>query len=755
MTRNMFRNMAGVFILLFALLVCGAGAATNGYIVVGIAPLAQFDAYYAFSTLPTTVKFVDSSLGSSPFTYLWNFGDGATSTEQNPTHIYTQRGTYTVSLTVKNAYGTSTEIKRDYISIGVNPKADFSATPTTGNAPMTVRFTDQSQGGPKKWTWIFGDGQGSSDQNPVHTYWTAGIYNVILTVSNDYGTSDITKNSYIVVVAPLTSQYTADPMTGSSPLTVRFTDKSLGNPATWYWNFGDGITSTEQFPSHTFTAPGAYDVMLTVARDTNSDTSTQVINVGGVPVADFAGNPTAVNIGGTVRFTDQSANKPTSWQWNFGDGATSTDQNPAHVFLAKGLYTVTLTVRNDNGRDSEIKKDYINVGVGPVADFIPQIPPYELANLPQNVRFIDKSTGTPTSWFWDFGDGQTSTVQNPSHSYATEGSYSVSLTVKNNFGMNTKVMKDIINVGKGPMVDFEADKTVVGVGRIVTFTDLSRNAPTSWTWDFGDGTTGTGAKPDHAYRAIGTYDVTLTASNPTTTSSRTKTGYITVLNLPRADFTADKTRGGAPMSVQFTDMSSGMPTAWKWDFGDGAGSTERNPLHTYSTFGTYSVSLTISNANGEDTTIKPNYVVTTLAPVADFRVDKRTGKAPFIVQFKDLSTNNPTKWVWEFGDGTSSYEQNPQHLYPQEGTYDVRLTVSNNYGSDTAFKTGSPSETSMMTVTTAPVTVPVSEGTMVAGAVDSPVSTMVPPPTQAPVLPGIAVIGTFIGMLIMNASRKN
>lgn len=751
MTRNTCILSAGMLVLLLALLIPGATASTatqSGYIVVGVAPVAQFSAHYAFATVPTKVNFVDDSLGSTPMTYSWDFGDGSTSTEQSPSHMYTQRGVYTVKLTATNDFGKSTEIKKDYISIGLGPKADFAGTPTSGNVPMSVTFTDKSQGQVTTWQWDFGDGKSSSEKNPVHTYWTAGVFNVILTVSNEYGSSDATKNSYITVVGPLTSKFSADPGTGKAPLLVKFTDRSIGTPTLWKWDFGDGTTSTEQNPVHTFTNGGAYDVVLDIYRGQDGASSTQVVNVGGVPVADFIGTPTSVNIGETIAFTDKSSNSPNQWAWDFGDTKTLITQNPSHAYQLKGIYTVSLTAKNDNGKDTETKTGYINVGMGPIADFRPVIAPFEMNAVPMTVKFIDQSMQLPTSWMWDFGDGQTSTEQNPVHIYAKEATYTVSLTVKNNFGTDTKVMKDIITVGKGPAVDFTADKTTVGVGRIVTFTDLSGNSPTSWVWEFGDGAVGMGSKPDHVYQKTGVYDVTLTASNPAVTNSRTKNQYITVLNIPRADFTADKTRGGAPMNVLFMDQSIGEPTTWNWDFGDGsAKSTEKNPTHTYTSLGSYTVSLTVSNGNGQDTTSKAGYIVTTLAPVANFKVDQRIGKAPFIVQFKDLSTNNPTKWSWTFGDGTSSSEQNPRHIYPQEGAYDVRLTASNDYGSDTAYKTGTE------TVTIVPTTIqPTALVTLAPATVKTTTAaTIAPITTKASVSPIAAIIGTIMGLLLVIA----
>jgi len=749
MTNQKFFPFLGMIVLLAFLAVPGVFAAETtqpGYITVGIQPVAQFEAYYAFATVPTKVMFVDSSLGSTPMTYQWDFGDGSTSTEQNPTHMYISRGLYTVTLTVKNAYGMSTAIKKDYISIGMAPRADFSGSPTTGTTPVAVKFMDLSKGQVATWLWDFGDGLRSTEQNPAHTYWTNGVYNVILTVSNEFGQDYTVKNNYITVAANLQSKFTANPSVGNAPLVVKFTDTSLGNPKAWSWDFGDGATSTEQNPSHTFTSSAVYHVALTVTRDGDSDTSKQTIVIGGVPVAAFVGVPVAANPGDSITFTDASTNNPTSWSWDFGDTATSSNQNPSHSYQIKGIYTISLTAKNNNGKDTETKLNYINIGMGPKADFRPVIVPYKVTQVPLNVQFMDESSGNPTSWLWNFGDQSTSTEQNPAHLYMNAGTYTVSLTVKNSFGTDTVVKKDVVTVGKGPAVDFTANPTTVGIGRVVTFTDLSSNNPTNWVWDFGDGMIATSSKPEHVYLKTGVYDVTLTASNPDNSNSRTKNQYITVLDVPLADFTADKTRGGAPMVVSFTDLSKGSPTTWKWDFGDGSTSLDKNPTHTYTTLGTYTVSLTVTNANGQDTTSKKNLIMATLAPVAEFKADRQLGKAPFVVRFTDLSTNNPTTWSWDFGDGTSSSEQNPQHIYMNEGSYDVRLTVTNQYGSDSVFKTGSSAPVVSAAVPTATPQTPVA--TVTQAVTIAPTTSA----TKAPLSPIIMIIA--LGIIFLAVSIR-
>ncbi|MFY9982665.1 MAG: PKD domain-containing protein [Methanoregula sp.] len=736
--------LAGVVLLLVMITPCLADSSSSqaSYIVVGQGPVAQFSAAYAYPVVPTQVIFKDYSQGSTPMTYLWNFGDGQTSTDQNPTHTYIQQGLYTVSLTVTNAYGSNTAVKNNYIAIGVSPAANFVATPISGTAPQNVQFTDLSGGGATSWLWDFGDGQTSTAQNPTHTYYAGGTYTVILTVSNGFGSSVATKNQYIVVAGQLQSKFVSNPTQGPTPLTVMFTDKSLGAPTTWNWDFGDGSTSTVQYPTHTYTTPGVYTVKLTVGLGSMSDTSSQIIDAGGVPLADFVATPMQTNVMNPIQFTDHSTNSPTSWNWNFGDTATSTDQNPTHSYQLNGLYTVTLTAANSNGQDSLTKVNYINVGLAPVAAFRPVINPSQISSIPLTVSFVDQSTNMPTSWSWDFGDGSTSTDQNPSHLYMQAGTYTVTLTATNAFGSNTVVKSNLIDVGNNIAVDFAADHTTVGVGQLVTFTDLSTNSPTNWVWEYGDGTIGSGSpNPNHAYTAVGVYSVTLTASNPTMTNSLTKTQYITVLNLPRANFAASPTRGGAPLAVTFADQSTGTPTSWTWDFGDRSTSSSQNPVHTYSQLGTYTVTLTVTNQNGSDTTTKTDYIVVTLAPVADFTVDQRIGNAPFIVQFRDLSTNNPTSWLWQFGDGTTSTDQNPRHVYPYIGAYNVTLTATNQYGSDTAYKAGNAT-------TLIPIQAPTTAPPVVTNAPTVVATTVAPATTtQSPISAVLPVLAVALGLL--------
>jgi PKD repeat protein len=239
-----------------------------------------------FSGAPTTgepgvvVTFTDASSDPTA-TRGWDFGDpgsGAsnTSAEMNPTHTYANVGNYDVSLTLTNAFGNDTETKVDYIKVAAVAGAEFSGTPTSGTAPLTVAFTDASTGTIDSWSWDFGDGTpAGSAQSPSHQYVTAGSYDVSLTVTNVLGSDTETKPDYITVAPSVAADFTGDPRIGIPPLTVSFTDTSTGTPTAWAWDFGDGDTSTQADPEHEYADPGTYTVALTASNANGPDTETK------------------------------------------------------------------------------------------------------------------------------------------------------------------------------------------------------------------------------------------------------------------------------------------------------------------------------------------------------------------------------------------------------------------------------------------------------------------------------------------------
>ena len=485
--------------------------------------------------------------------------------------------------------------------------------------------------------------------------------------------------------------FSAEPVTGKSPLSVQFSDQSTGNILSWLWNFGDGGTSREQNPLHVYNDTGIFDVRLTVTGPGGSFSENKdhyITVTEGAPSAAFSANPTSGIFPLEVQFTDQSSGAVTAWQWNFGDGHTSVQQHPLHVYSNAGIYAVQLTVTGPGGSSEEIKSAYISVSTpaAPIAGFT--ISPAQ-GVIPLNVRFTDESTGWITARLWDFGDGGTSTEQNPEHVYGQAGSYTVSLTVTGPGGTSAKNLKQgILAVEPAPAADFTADKQKGIIPLEVRFSDQSAGAVTSWQWDFGDGQTSAQKNPTHIYQDADSFTVQLTAGGPGGVDTAIKENFIVSLHVPLlAVFTADTTTGAIPLEVHFTDQSDGEVTSWLWDFGDGETSAGQHPVHVYDTPGSFTVCLTIHGPAGISIETKPNCVIATeIPPVAAFSADTTTGIQSLNVHFSDQSGGTITSWLWNFGDGSTSAEQNPAHHYWQAGFYTVSLTVTGPGGSDTETK---------------------------------------------------------------------
>jgi PKD repeat protein len=287
-------------------------------------------------------------------------------------HTYNATGTYAVTLTVSNEAGMDTETKTGYINvIPVSSKliAAFTASPTSGDAPLKVVFTDNSTGSPTSWKWSFGDGTYSTAKNPVHIYSKAGKYTVSLTVKNARDSSSVTKYRYIKVANTLKAPvafFSAAPTSGNAPLKVKFTDISKGKPTSWKWSFGDGTYSTEKNPVHIYSKAGKYTVSLTVKNSAGKSmiTGYDYIKVAAplkAPVAAFSAAPTSGKTPLKVQFIDKSKGSPTSWKWNFGDGKYSTARNPVHIYSKVGKYTVTMTAKNVKGSSTKSMYRYITV----------------------------------------------------------------------------------------------------------------------------------------------------------------------------------------------------------------------------------------------------------------------------------------------------------------------------------------------------------------------------------------------------------
>ncbi|MBN4061813.1 PKD domain-containing protein [Bacteroidales bacterium AH-315-I05] len=783
------------------------------------------------------VSFTDQS-SNLPTLWFWDFGDGNTSTQQTPTHTYTTDGIYTVTLIAYNAYGSDTMVKNNIITVNLgaqvitpscapittawccdygilnvtlntinNSTADgsesyqdyscqYSTTLTAGfNYNLSITTGPNNPEDVKVWLDYNNDGVFDDPAEKIfeslNNFTHSGTINLDtngvldtalrMRIVSDLVGASITPcfnpqwgqvEDYGIIIDkfddPPIANFTSNvTMACGSP--VNFTDLSTGLPNSWLWDFGDGTTSNQQNPSHTYSSPGTYTVSLIATNQFGSHniTITNYITVVNAPLppscmpittmyccgigivqVDFntISNATQDGITSYEDFTctditilqvnqtysisietgiDYEEDVRAWIDWN-NDGTLAPFGE--EVFVSDDIFTVhfgnitvpTTAVLNtplrmrvssdwggnpspfpctnpDYGQAEDYTVIVQNVTAPPIADFSVDSTTVCLGA----VSFTDLSTNSPVSWLWDFGDGNTTSAQNPSHTYNLNGTYTVSLTATNSLGNDTEIKTNYVTFDSllcfsAPTANFTADSTIVCNGT-VSFTDLSTSTPTSWLWDFGDGTTSIIQNPAHTYQNNGTYTVSLYASNSIGTDTLTVTGYITVdstvcLPAPTATFTADSLNNCLGM-VNFSDLSGNNPTSWLWDFGDGNTDTVQNPTHTYANDGIYTVTLIASNANGTDTLVKVNYITVSnsfcggnIPPVADFVVDS-TLDCDGTVSFTDLSLYNPTSWEWDFGDGNTDSVQNPTHTYANDGTYTVTLVVSNANGSDTLVQT--------------------------------------------------------------------
>ena len=365
-----------------------------------------------------------------------------------------------------------------------------------------------------------------------------------------------------------------------------------------------------------------HDASSAVGKNKYTALTDFISNCSSTPYTNFSGTPTSGAPGVSVAFTDRSEFNATSWNWDFGDGTSSTSQNPTHIYSTSGGYTVTLSSTGDHGEEYETKTNYITVASSvtgpPTADFSGT----PLSAAPNDtITFTDYSTESPSAWSWSFGDGNTSSTQNPTHSYSAVGLYTVTLSATNASGTDEEVKTNYITISAAPTADFSGTPTSGEAPLEVTFTDYSTESPSAWSWNFGDGNTSSTQNPAHTYSSSGTYTVTLSATNFYGTDAEVKTNYITVdaaesTNPPVADFSGTPLNGSAPLEVTFTDYSTESPSSWAWNFGDGNTSSVSAPVHTYSANGNYTVTLSATNAFGTDEEVKTNYI-TVSEPTGD------------------------------------------------------------------------------------------------------------------------------------------
>ncbi len=638
----------------------GCSDSTTQTVTVHANPVALFTPSADTVCANTAITFSNNSTGA--ITYTWNFGDASTSTLTNPTHTFTTPNSYTVQLIASSAFACFDTIEQ-LIVVDSVPVAAF--TNTTECVGVVTQFTNTSQGSIVSWSWNFGDGSAiDTSPNPSHAYASNGTYSVSLTVTNSFGCTNTITQNVIVNAVPVAAFNSTTACLGQN---TNFTDITSGTPIGWTWDFGDGSPlNNTQNPTYLYATAGTFNVTLIAFGGSGcSDTTTANVIVNPVPAANFSTSDVCTN--DTMFFTNTSTGAPDTFVWNFGDGFSDAGNNTStnHVYTTAGTYSVILTV----GYGATGCTNSITI---PVTAFPLTVPNFTSTTPCMNVAttFTDATTNTPIQWTWDFGDGSpVNNSQNPSHTYATDGLYSVTLITENVFGCRDSIALDAI-VNPLPLAAFTFD--TVCLNAATTFTDQSTSA-VAWSWDFGDGQTSTNNSPTHTYALDGSYNVTLIVTNIFGCTD-TITHTIIVHPNPVSSFTTNT--ACHTYATTFTDNSTAA-VSWEWNFGDASAlNTNQFPSYVYANPGSYSVSLLVTNGFG--CTNSSSQTVTVLPqPVADFSYSIACARQA--VNFTDLTTvSSPVSWNWDFGDGSpADNNQNPSHVYALGGTYNVTLIVSN------------------------------------------------------------------------------
>jgi len=402
----------------------------------------QADFVYApeFPLVGQEVSFTDRSHDQDGeiVSWNWSFGDGTHSPEISPSHIFSTKGDYTVTLLVKDDDGDISSFSKGLRVGNVFPIADFSFLPGLPLTGEQIQFTDLSidpDGMVTSWYWIFGDGTESRNQNPVHIYDDDGHYTVYLEVKDDSGAKSTISTDLEVLNRPPLAGFDFSPLDPLSGEEVRFQDSSIdqdGEVICWLWDFGDGVTSSLQSPTHSF-GIGHHIISLTIWDDdgANANSSLGILVHNRAPLASFSVSPDPIHSLEELTCTDLSQDPDgeiVAWNWSFGDDSYSDQRNPAHVYLRPGNYTVTLRVTDDMGAMDNRSVTLIIINLDPVSDFVWERDP----SLPMRVIFQSMAydpEGENLSYRWDFGDGSPSTQQDPVHDFASEGIFTVTLTV--------------------------------------------------------------------------------------------------------------------------------------------------------------------------------------------------------------------------------------------------------------------------------------------------------------------------------------
>ncbi len=668
---------------LTAINAAGCSASVEQPIIVS-RPVAEFTSSATMGCGPLQVQFTGYATDPSS-QYRWYFGDGATSSQANPVHVYQTPGTYHVALVVSEANGCSDSIvKLNYITV-VNPAMDFTTPPVVrGCAPFNVMLSDSTLGA-IAWEWDLGDGTLSSASSVSHQYNEPGEYVVSLLLKIGGGCTQYYPEFRRYRIGRPEADWTAD--TSCTSIAVQYHDASV-NATSWFWQFGDGTTSTQQNPLHLFPFQGVYSTSLTVTDSLGCSHTQTIINEvtlrlcaedPGVAIPSFAGsgvvNTSYLTLSGCVPYTARFRNPlPAGYtlvSWDFGDGASSTQPDVSHTYSRAGWYDVRLIYAYNGTQDTVFYRGLVKVGG--------VSPGFRITRFPTCVDPLlevqDQSSGA-AFWDWNFGDGHSASVPNPSHQYqpaALHGSVDVIQRVTDTLNCSASQVQTLF---ESAFNYIWADMYQVCNGEPVQF-HFTSSVYASYHWDFGDGHTSSAFSPAHQYTDNGSYTVVLTVTDPRGCSYQYRLAQPVTSYIPQADFAYLIDEDCGSTRVQFTGLctGTGLPVEQftYWQFGNGAALWASNPVVNYPHPGVYEVTVAAYAPAG--CLHRMTRQITVGHGLARFSTVQDKQCLPVTLTCTDES-EGAVSWLWDFGDGQTSNEQHPVHVFTTPPSGPVKLIIT-------------------------------------------------------------------------------
>lgn len=663
-------------IVLKAINSCGISFDT-AHVTVHIPPVVNFTKTDSLGCSPFIVSFGNQSVNTYGAVFNWTFGNGQSSNLFTPPNItYYQSSTidtsYYIQLQVSNFCGVF--IKQDSLKVYPKPTASFVTNTDAGCSPLLIYILNQTIGIPQTIKWTFGNGDSSTRFTPLQipirytSVDTASVYQIKLVAGNKCGTDSMSKN---ITVLPNTVQsfFTVSAQSACQNLSVGFTDLSTGGNNI-SWNFGDGGTSLLKNPVHTYTQPGIYTAYQYVNNNCSYDTSSVVIRINPNPRFTLQKVQANTCVNTPVQFSALLQDSG-SIIWNFDDGNSSAFYNPVHAYTTPGKKIISVTVTSS-----------INNCVSTLIDSI-QVQPIPVISIDIDTlqacryHYFNLNANSDGSYYysWDFGDSNVA-VGNPfKYQYSKTGNFTIKLLATSVYGCSDSATRSV-SIWPVPVSSFDyTPKDTCNGPAWVQFTNLSSGAD-AYLWKFGNGNSSTNTNTSQWYTGIGNYPVQLISTNSYFCTDTMKHDF-TIFSKPTPAFDFDLTEGCVPHTVRFSNKSN-FSKSYLWSFGDGETSTDREPAHTYTTAGTYTVKLIgYAGVICLDSVISTKTITVFPKPSPYFISEIDYSSKPYrTVTFTSNSSGGKT-FEWDFGDGSKGYGLSTTHRYNEidSGIMVVKLKV--------------------------------------------------------------------------------